>query len=59
MIICSFIVYATEPEIAKFVDPSIAILSVFVLMYLTYPYCKFLNKYDYLVFMDPGQFIEK
>lgn len=40
VIICALLVYFTEPNIAKYIDPVLSICSSGVLMFLSYPYMK-------------------
>lgn len=40
VMVCSIIVYFTEPSIGKYVDPGISILSAALLLYLKYPNSK-------------------
>lgn len=42
IVITSIIVYLTDANVAKFVDPILAIISAFVLFYLSYPHRKFI-----------------
>ncbi|XP_026468217.1 zinc transporter 1-like [Ctenocephalides felis] len=40
VIICSLFVYWTDPDVAKYVDPVISIISCLCLLWLSYPYMK-------------------
>lgn len=40
VMVCSTIVFFTEPSIGKYVDPGISILSAALLLYLKYPNSK-------------------
>ncbi|XP_077284695.1 zinc transporter 77C [Arctopsyche grandis] len=40
VIVCSLIIYFVNPDVAKYLDPALAILSALILLALTYPYLK-------------------
>lgn len=42
MILCALIVYFTEENFAKYVDPALSILSAVLLLILSYPYSKYI-----------------
>lgn len=42
VMICSIIVYFTNPNVAKYVDPGMSILSAAILLFLKYPMSKWL-----------------
>jgi hypothetical protein len=42
VIICSIIVYFTDEQIAKFVDPVLSIVSAVLLLSLSYPYSEYI-----------------
>lgn len=44
VMICSAIVFFTEPDVAKYVDPGMSVISAALLLYLKYPNSKWFWK---------------
>ncbi|CAG2055778.1 unnamed protein product [Timema podura] len=47
VIVCSIVVYFTDQQVAKFVDPLISIVSAVSLIVLTYPYSEYHHEWNY------------